>query len=80
MRDNSIQGTKFQDNTRNYLDLDGYDLPIQLLSNNFTSKTRVDEASIKQEKLELQVNLFNDDIIDNFSYDNNSQSLLEERK
>ena len=80
MRDNSIQGTKFQDNTRNYLDLDGYDLPIQLLSNNFTSKTRVDKASIKQAKLELQVNLFNYDIIDNFSYDNNSQSLLEERK
>ena len=80
MRDNSIQGTKFQDNTRNYLDLDGYDLPIQLLSNNFTGKTRVDEASIKQAKLELQVNLFNDNIMDNFSYDNNSYNLLEERK
>ena len=53
---------------------------IKLSSNIFDRKTSIDEALVKQAKLELLKDLYDSKIVGNFYYYNNSYNLLEEKK
>ena len=50
---------------------------IKLSSNIFDRKTSIDEALVKQAKLELLKDLYDSKIVGNFYYYNNSYNLLE---
>ena len=71
---------KFEDNTGNELDLNEFDLQIKYLSNIFNEKTSIDDVFIKQEKLEILIDLYDDHIMEKIFYDNNFYNSPEGRQ